>query len=141
MDIVLLYPIYLFISIANGAVQSLHCTDGFQLNGTFVTLQCRVDSAFLRWTVPPNNVNFDFAAVDKIGSTQSEDGFIAVLNTNGTSPASSSLTFMLNPSLNGTSVTCFDAFQVGSSSCQLLVIGESGRIPYEVLKYLYCRTS
>ena len=141
MNIVLLYPIFLFISIANAVVQSLNCTDGFQLNGTVVTLQCRVDSTALRWTVPPDSSTIDFNALDSKGTTYSENGFTAVLDSNGNAPASSSLTVMLNPSLNSTTVICFDTIQVGSSSCQLLVIGESGRISYEVLKYLYCRTS
>ena len=124
MDIVLLSLIFLLISKVNSAVQSLNCTDGFQLNGTVVTLQCRVDSRILRWTVPPDSSNIDFTGVDRIGTTRSENGFTAILNTNGTAPASSSLTVMLNQSLNGTSVDCLDANEGGNNSCQLLVIGE-----------------
>ena len=127
MDIVLFYPIFLFISKVDGAVQSLNCTGGFQLNGTVVTLQCRVDSLALRWTLPPDSSTINFGAQDNLGATQSVNGFTAVLNTNSTAgeaPAISSITFTLIPSLNDTSITCGDTGLGGTSSCQLFVIGE-----------------
>ena len=130
MDVIPIYQLLIlfFISKANGAVQSLNCTDGYQLNGTVVTLQCRVDSLALRWTLPlpPDSSTIDFGAQDNLGTTESVSGFTAVLNTNGTggeAPAISSITFTLIPSLNDTNITCGDTGLGGTSSCQLLVIG------------------
>ena len=83
----------------------------------------------MRWTLPlpPDSSTIDFGAQDNLGTTESVNGFTAVLNTNGTggeTPAISSITFTLIPSLNDTSITCGDTGLGGTSSCQLFVIGE-----------------
>ena len=81
----------------------------------------------MRWTLPPDSSTIDFGAQDNLGTTESVNGFTAVLNTNGTggeAPAISSITFTLIPSLNDTSITCGDTGLGGTSSCQLFVIGE-----------------
>ena len=119
---------YIFtLNIVSAIVQDLDCNginNTFTLNGTNVTFTCEVQTSSIVWDIQPLDNQIGFSAVNDPGDNIIIDGFTAIY-VQETPPAVSTLNFILDLSLNETSVTCLDSGLAGNDmTCHILVISD-----------------
>ena len=86
-------------------------------------MTCNVQTATILWTIQPGGTEISFnAARDDTGDSKLVNGIYNATYVDETPPATSTLAFVLNGSLNGTNITCANGgFQGGDMTCYILV--------------------
>ena len=125
------HTIYIYLPQGvHGIVNSLDCggvNNIYSDSGTKVTLTCNVETSSITWVIEPGNTVLEFTASgDDTGDSELVNGIYNATYVNATPPATSTLAFVLNGSLNGTSITCRDGGFLGNDmTCYILVIGKN----------------
>ena len=118
----------IYFHIVSAIVQDLDCNgtnNTFTLNGTNVIFTCEVQTASIGWDIQPldKQISFNSLANDP-GDNITIDGFTGIY-IKETPPSVSTLNYILDLSLNETSVKCVDSGLPGNDmTCYILVISE-----------------
>ena len=122
-----LHTIYIYLPQGvHGVVNSLDCggvNNTYNDSGTKVTLTCNIQTSSVVWSIQPGGTLISFnGAQDDTGDIKIVNNIYNATYVDEVAPATSTLAFVLNGSLNGTSITCRDGgLPGGDMTCYILV--------------------